>query len=45
MSHDVLTVNEVGLTSMADNLVFDYARENNRFIGKKIWNICQPMTK
>ncbi|MGB5596655.1 MAG: DUF5615 family PIN-like protein [Crocosphaera sp.] len=29
MNHDVKTVNEVGLQGLADNLVFDYARQND----------------
>ena len=29
MSHEVRTVNEVGLQGMADDFVFDYARKHN----------------
>jgi predicted nuclease of predicted toxin-antitoxin system len=30
--HDLLTVNEAGLMSKADNIVFNYAVDNNRII-------------
>ncbi|MDJ0731143.1 MAG: DUF5615 family PIN-like protein [Crocosphaera sp.] len=32
MSHNVITVNEIGLQGMADDVVFDYARKNNRVL-------------
>jgi predicted nuclease of predicted toxin-antitoxin system len=31
-NHDVLTVNEAGLTSQPDNVVLNYARQNNRIL-------------
>jgi predicted nuclease of predicted toxin-antitoxin system len=31
-SHDVLTVNEAGLMSQPDNVVLNYARQNNRVL-------------
>ena len=30
--HDVVTVNEVGLTSQADSVVLNYAKKNNRIL-------------
>lgn len=31
-AHDVITVNEAGLTSQPDKVVFDYAKANNRVL-------------
>ncbi|MGL5808170.1 MAG: DUF5615 family PIN-like protein, partial [Xenococcaceae cyanobacterium] len=31
-AHDVITVNEAGLTSQPDKIVFDYAKTNNRVL-------------